>query len=114
MGGGGKNCQITPGDLTAHTVDPGGALCSEKPLSPQKAESACSDGKSNRHPGGARALLPTPVKLPGLCITCHPTADALSPCFCKWGSSPFPRVRVFFRSFPSFLPIAMDSDTLGY
>lgn len=45
MGRGGVNCQITPGDLTAHTAELGGALCFEKPLSPQKAESAYSDGR---------------------------------------------------------------------
>lgn len=45
MEGGGIHCQITPGDLTAHTVDLGGALCSKKRLSPQKAESAYSDGR---------------------------------------------------------------------
>lgn len=44
-GGGGVSCQITPGDLTAHTTELGGALCFEKPLSPQKAESAYSDGR---------------------------------------------------------------------
>lgn len=90
MGRGGINCQTTPGNLTAHTVVQGGALCSEKQLSPQKAESAYSDGENNSHSGGARAPLPTPVKLPRLCLTCHPTADALIPCLCKRGSSLFP------------------------
>lgn len=37
MGGGGTSCQITPGDLTAHTVDLGGALCSEKCLGPPES-----------------------------------------------------------------------------
>lgn len=50
MGGGGVNCQITPGDLTAHTEELGGALRFEKLLSPQKAESAYSDGRMQQQP----------------------------------------------------------------
>lgn len=112
---GGTNCQITPGDLTVHIAHLGGALCLEKRLSPQKAESAYSDGRL-REP--SRQGQGSPANSGDISQALHHRRPHLSP-HSKLLS---PRTSVNEARLPShgpmwssFLsPVTLDSDSLGY